>query len=178
MRERTNDHIGRGRRGRGGPWVDHEERPHSWEPRSRLMRVKAPGHPLLAIVAIIAAIQGVGLVGYAVYDIVEGLRVGITGPEEVSNLPALALQIVIFAAMGVGLLLVARGWWGAKYGARAPFTVAQLLALVVGVPLVSAPDVGTQRVGIGLVVLAGAGMVIAFLPPVTRALTQQLDAEP
>ena len=129
-----------------------------------------PRHPLLVFLAAIAAIQGISLIGYALYDVVQGITVGITGPPEVSNLPALVLQIVIFAALGIGLLLVARGWWGAKYGARAPFIVAQLLALVVGVPLLSAPDSWTRQVGIALLVVGVAGLVLALLPPVTRAL--------
>jgi MFS family permease len=145
------------------------------EPRSRLVRVSARRHPILAVLAAIAAIQGLGLIGYAIYDIVQGLTVGLTGPKEVSNLPGLVLQIVIFAALGIGLLLVARGWWGAKYGARAPFIVAQLLALVVGVPLLTAPDSWTQQVAIGLIVAAVVGLVLAFIPPVTRALLESPD---
>lgn len=132
--------------------------------------MNAPRHRALIVLAIIAGIEGVGLIAYAVYDIFQGFTVGITGPAEVSNLPALILQIVIFAALGIGLLLVARGWWGVKYGARAPFIVAQLLALVVGVPLLSAPDVGTQRAGIALLALGVGGIVLAFLPTVTREL--------
>lgn len=128
-----------------------------------------PG-PLLSVLALIAAIQGLGLVGYAIYDIVQGIRIGITGPAEVSNLPALILQIVIFAALGAAMLAIALGWWRAKYGARAPFIVGQLLALVVGVPLTQAPEAWTQYVGGALVVVGVIGVVLAFLPPVTRAL--------
>ena len=142
------------------------------QPRSILDGVAAPRHPLLIVLAVIAAAQGIALIGYAVFDIVQGVTVGLTGPEEVSNLPGLILQIAIFAALGVGLLFVARGWWGAKNGARAPFIVAQILALVVGVPLVSAPDVGTQQVGLALVVTGVVGIVVALLPPVTRLLTE------
>lgn len=130
---------------------------------------------MLIVLALIAAVQGVGLIGYASYDIVQGLTVGLTGPDEVSNLPGLVLQIVIFAVLGIGLVVVARGWWRAKYGARAPFIVAQLLALVVGVPLVSAPDLGTRQVGIAVVVLGVVGIVVALLPPVTRVLIDNSD---
>ena len=136
-----------------------------------------PRHRLLIVLAAIAAMQGVGLIGYAVFDIVQGVTVGLTGPEEVSNLPGLILQIAIFAALGVGLLLVARGWWRAKYGARAPFIVAQILALVVGVPLLSAPDVGTRQVGIALVVAGVVGIILALLPPVTRVLIETAEGE-
>ena len=137
-----------------------------------------PRHPLLVLLSAIAAIQGIGLIGYALYDVVQGITVGITGPQEVSNVPALVLQIVIFAALGIGLVLVARGWWGARYGARAPFIVAQLLALVVGVPLMSAPDAWTRYVGVALIVVGVAGLVFALLPPVTRALIGSADDQP
>lgn len=137
-----------------------------------------PRHPLLVLLSAIAAIQGIGLIGYALYDVVQGITVGITGPQEVSNLPALVLQIVIFAALGIGLVLVARGWWGARYGARAPFIVAQLLALVVGVPLMSAPDAWTRNVGVALIVVGIAGLVLALLPPVTRALIGSAEDQP
>ena len=137
-----------------------------------------PRHPLLVLLSAIAAIQGIGLIGYALYDVVQGITVGITGPQEVSNVPALVLQIVIFAALGIGLVLVARGWWGARYGARAPFIVAQLLALVVGVPLIGAPDEWTRYVGVALIVVGVAGLVFALLPPVTRALIGSADDQP
>jgi hypothetical protein len=135
-----------------------------------LARVPKPTQPLLVVLAAIAAIQGLVLVGYAVYDVIQGLRFGLTGPEEVSNLPALVLQIVIFAVLGVGMLAIARGWWLSKYGARAPFILAQLLGLVVGFPLAQAPDSGTRAIGTALVVIAVVGIAASLLPSVTRAI--------
>jgi hypothetical protein len=132
--------------------------------------VPRPTKPLLMVLAGIAAIEGAVLVGYAGYDVFQGLTVGLTGPAEVSNLPALVLQIVIFAALGVGLLAIARGWWLSKYGARAPFILAQLLGLVVGFPLAQAPDSGTRAIGVALVSAAVVGIAISLLPPVTRAI--------
>jgi hypothetical protein len=135
-----------------------------------LARVPKPTQPLLVVLAAIAAIQGLVLVAYAVYDVIQGLRFGLTGPEEVSNLPALVLQIVIFAVLGVGMLAIARGWWLSKYGARAPFILAQLLGLVVGFPLAQAPDSGTRAIGTALVVIAVVGIAASLLPSVTRAI--------
>ena len=134
-----------------------------------------PVHPLLVCLAAIAAIEGAALVAYAIFDIVQGFRVGLVGPPEVSNLPGLILQIAIFAVLGVALLAIAAGWWRAKYGARAPFIVAQLLALVVGVPLFQATESGPRSVGMALIGLGVVGIAVALLPPVTRAL---LDVEP
>ena len=80
------------------------------------------------------------------------------------------MQVVIFAALGVGLIAIARGWWLSKYGARAPFILAQLLGLVVGVPLIAAPDAGTRVVGAALVAAAIVGIAVSLLPRVTRAI--------
>ena len=168
MRQRLHDHIGSsGRRGCGA-WVDDQERPHGREPM--LADVPKPTQPLLTVLAAIAAAEGIVLVGYAIYDVIQGIRVGLTGPPEVSNLPALVLQVVIFAALGVGLIAIARGWWLSKYGARAPFILAQLLGLVVGIPLIAAPDAGTRVVGAALVAAAVVGIAVSFLPRVTRAI--------
>ncbi len=68
----------------------------------------APDRPFVAL-AVVALLQGVALLGYAVFDVVEAVRVGITGPEEVSNPAALILLIVITAAFGVGLVWVGVG---------------------------------------------------------------------
>ena len=135
-----------------------------------LARVPKPTQPLLVVLAAIAAIEGAVLAGYAVYDVIQGVRFGLTGPEEVSNLPALVLQILIFAVLGIGLLAIARGWWLSKYGARAPFILAQLLGLVVGFPLAQAPDSGTRAIGTALVVAGVVGIAVSLLPAVTRAI--------
>lgn len=127
---------------------------------------------LLAILTAIAGLQGVTLIGYAVYDIVQGLRLGLTGPEEVSNLPGLILQIAIFAVLGAASIAIAVGWWRAKYAARAPFIVAQLLALVVGFPLAQGAATVQRLVGVALVVAAVTGIAVALMPSVTRAIVR------
>lgn len=131
-----------------------------------------PTHPALVLLAAIAGVEGVVLIGYAVYDIVEGLRVGLTGPQEVSNLPGLLLQILIFAVLGVASLAIAAGWWRAKYAARAPFIVGQLLALVVGFPLAQGMGTVQRAIGVAMVVVAVVGIAVALLPPVTRAIVR------
>lgn len=131
-----------------------------------------PVHPLLVLLAGIAAVQGLVLIGYAIYDIVQGFRLGLTGPEEVSNLPGFILQIVIFAVLGVASSAIAVGWWRAKYAARAPFIVGQLLALVVGFPLAQGMATTQRIVGVALVVAGVVGIAAALMPPVTRAIVR------
>jgi len=136
--------------------------------------VSRPAAPLAAL-AVIALLQGLALVAYGIFDAVEAVRVGATGPADVSNGPAIALQIVIFLIFGAGLLWVARGWWGSRRWARAPFLLTQLIALVVGVPLAQAQG-GTERVaGIVISLMALVGIALVFTPVVTRALTEETN---
>jgi len=134
--------------------VDGRERP----PRS------------LMIGAVVAAIEGLALVAYAVYIAVQVARLGITGPAEVSNPVAVTLEIAIFGLLGVALVLAARGLWRVRRWARSMLVVGQFIALVVGVPLATAQE-GLQRgAGIALVGLAVAGLVAAFWPSTTAAI--------
>jgi len=115
----------------------------------------------------VAGLEGLTLLVYAVVDIVVVIRAGLTGPEEVSNPVAFGMQVVIFVALGAGLQVLARGWWSCRRWVRGPFILAQLLGLVVGVPLLqsTAPLVGGVIVAITFV-----SLVVCLLPPVTRAL--------
>lgn len=124
----------------------------------------------ILILAGISALQGITLLGYALFDIYGAITIGTTGPEEVSNTPALILQIVIFAGLGAGMVLVALGWWRRRRWARAPFIVVQFLAIIVGWPLAQAVGLTERAVGISLVVLAVVGLFLAFTPRVTREL--------
>ncbi len=126
--------------------------------------------PAIVALAVISALEGLGLLGYAIYDIVETLRLGVTGPEEVSNVPAVVLIIVILVLFGVGLLWVARGWWVMKRWARAPFVVAQLLGVLVGYDLAQATGGPTRTIGAALIAIAAVGIVLAFLPAVSRSI--------
>ena len=123
---------------------------------------------LLAVLAAISLLEGLALTVYSVYDLVEAIRIGATGPAEVSNGPAIILQIVIFAIFGVGLLVVAWGWWGARRWARGPFILAQVFALVVGIPLAGAAGSVERTVGIVLSAIAIIGIVASLTPAVTR----------
>lgn len=130
------------------------------------------------LLAVISALEGLALVIYAVLSIINAIVVGPTGPEAVSNTTAITLEIVIFAFLGAGLLATAWGWWRVKRWARAPFLLGQLIALVVGFPLVQAT--GTIRASGALILVAGiVGIVVALLPKVTDALLNReiLDYE-
>lgn len=127
-------------------------------------------HRRLVILAAIAGSQGVALCLYAVFDIVGWARFGLTGPSEVSNVPAIVLQILIFALLGGGSLAVAWAWWNARRWARAPFITMQTVGLIVGWPLASAVGSVERAVGVALLIMAIVGIVIALTPKVTRIL--------
>lgn len=124
----------------------------------------------LRILALIALIEGLALLGYAVYDIYGAITIGTTGPEEVSNPAALSLQIVIFALFGAGLVAVSYAWLRGIRWARAPFLVAQFIGLIVGWPLTQAVGGIERTVGMVLVGFAVIGIVMAFTPGVTRSI--------
>lgn len=129
--------------------------------------------PAFTALAAIAVVEGTVLLGYAVYDLVQGARLGTPGPEAVSNAPALSVQILIFLGFGAGLLVTGLGWWRGRRWARAPFLLAQLLAVVIGFPLAQADGAVERPIGIVLVILAVAGAVLALSPRVTRALFEE-----
>ncbi len=124
------------------------------------------------MLALIALLQGAALLGYALFDVVEAVRVGITGPEEVSNAPALILLVVITAAFGVGLLLVARGWWRAQRWARAPFILTQVIVGLIGYELSQSEGSVERMVGYACVLVAILGLVLSFAPAVSRAIDE------
>ena len=125
----------------------------------------------LAAPAIIAIGQGAVLVGYALFDLVEAVRVGVTGPADVSNVPALVLLIAITAAFGCGLLWVGVGWWRGRRWARAPFVFAQIIGGLIGVELARAEGRVERTAGIVMALLAVAGLLLAFSPAATRRLS-------
>ena len=128
---------------------------------------------VFAALAGIAGIEGLALAGYAVFELIEAIRLGATGPAEVSNPAAITLQIVIFAVFGAGLLMIARGWLRRSRWVRGPFVLAQIIALVVGVPLLQAAGAVEKLAGIAIVALAVAGIVLTFTKPVMAVFTER-----
>jgi hypothetical protein len=129
----------------------------------------SPDRPLAAL-ALIAFAQGATLIAYAVFDIVEAVRVGITGPAEVSNVPAVVTLVVITAVLGAGLVWIGVGWWRARRWARSPFVLAQLIGGFIGFELTQSDGSVERTVGIALVVVALLGLVLSFAPAVNRRL--------
>lgn len=124
----------------------------------------------LVVGAAVAAIEGVALVIYAAYIVVQVLRLGITGPAAVSSPVAVTLEITIFGLFGIAMIFASRGLWLSRRWARSLLVVAQFLALVVGVPLAMAEGGAERGAGFALVALALAGLVSGFWPSTTAAV--------
>jgi hypothetical protein len=133
--------------------------------------VTAPDRPVIAL-SVLSLIEGVALLGYALFDVIEAVRIGITGPEEVSNPAALTLLVVITAAFGAGMVWVAYGWWRTLRWARAPFILAQALVVLIGYELAQSEGAVERTVGIAGAGLAVLGLVLVFSPGVTRRLDE------
>lgn len=124
----------------------------------------------LVVGASVAAVEGVALVVYSLYIVVQLVRLGITGPADVSNPVSVGLEIAIFAIFGAAMLLGAYGLWRVRGWGRSLLVLGQLLALVVGVPLATSEGGWDRIAGIAIVVAAITGLVAAFWPTTTSAI--------
>ena len=129
------------------------------------------GRPfVIVLAAAVALVEGVFLIGYALYIAVQVARLGITGPEAVSNPVSVIMEIVIFAGIGAGLLASAWGLWLLRRWGRAPAILGQLLALIVAVPLAFAIGSVERSIAIVAIIAAVTALICLFLPTTTRAL--------
>ena len=121
----------------------------------------------LRILGAISAIEGLFYLVCACLVVI-GISRG--GPSQVSNVSGVTLEVLIFAMFGVAMSLVSFGWFGRRRWARAPFAVAQVLVLVVSVPLIGATEVWQQVIALGVSIIALVGGFMAFTPRVTQQL--------
>jgi len=128
---------------------------------------------IFVALAAIAAIEGVTLVGYGLFEVIEAARYGATGPAAVSNPAAITIQIAIFLLFGAALVLVSRGWVRRARWVRGPFIVAQLFGLVVGVPLIQASGSVERFAGIAIALIAVAGVILTFTRPVMAVFSRR-----
>ena len=119
------------------------------------------GRRVLGVAAVLVALQGLGLVGVAVFYVVEVLR----------GRALEALSALIVAAMaalvGAGLLLVARGVRAGLRWSRAPALVTQLFLIPLAVNQIQS---GLPLLGLPLLGLAVLLVALLLSPPATAAL--------
>lgn len=128
------------------------------------------GNRVLRSLAFISALEGIFFVAYGVLIGIGVLTFGLTGPEAVSNPGGVTLEVLIFLVFGAGLLLTAAGWWKVRRWARSPFVLAQMLALVVSIPLATALGSVEKLTGLVVTGMAGIGLVLSLLPATTARL--------
>lgn len=126
-----------------------------------------PPRPYL-LLALIAALEGIALLfngAIAVYSAVTDGTYGAQG----SDSSAILIEIVIFVVFGVGLLIVAKGWFTMKRWVRSPFVLAQLIGLFGGASMVFDSAASSKVPGLLLAVPALIGLVVTFSPAMVRA---------
>lgn len=114
--------------------------------------------PARIVTAAVAAVEALALLGYAASIAVVALTTGIQGPSEVSSTTGVAVEIITYAVFGVGLAAIAWGRWRGHGWASVPFALAQVLALTVGIPLLTGADDG-RLWGLGITAAAVIGLV-------------------
>ncbi|MGA5201941.1 hypothetical protein [Streptomyces variegatus] len=117
----------------------------------------------LTYAALLAALEGLGLVVGGVWILVLGL----TGhPDDRQQAVTGGITLIVLALLP---LLAARGLLGRRSWSRGPAVITQLLALPVAYNLLQADSMAIPA-GIALAVVAVASLVLLVNPKTTRAL--------
>lgn len=115
----------------------------------------------------VAALEGLALAGYGVSIAVVALTSGLAGPVDVSSPSGVAVEIAVYLIFGAALGWIALGRLRGRDWATVPFLLAQLLALTVGIPMLT-----------GAGVLAGAAITAAALAGLVGMWLEGRDREP
>jgi hypothetical protein len=110
--------------------------------------------------AVVAGVESLLLLGYAVSIAFVAATQGIEGPQDVSSPAGVAVEVAVFAAFAAGVAAIA---WGRRSGqswSGAPFVVVQVLALTVSVPLAFGSGAGVPA---GVLTTIGALVGLAAL---------------
>lgn len=120
------------------------------------------------LAALVAAVEGLALLGLALFFLVE---LAVSTPTAVGA----ALGALVFELLGAAILLtVARGLQRARRWARSPSVVLQILFLPVGFTL--AFQAGQPWWGIPVLALALCELYLLFTPGARLALDRERDA--
>lgn len=118
------------------------------------------------LLALIAGLEGLALLVtglVAVMHALSGTSYGARGDDS----SAIILEVVIFLVFGLGLLVVAKGWYSMKRWARSPFVLAQLIGLAIGIW--SDTELALRS---AFIIPAVLGLIITFSPAVLRDSSQ------
>ena len=124
------------------------------------------------LLALIAALEGIALLVNGAIAVYSALTDGSYGTQGEDS-SAILIEIVIFVVFGIGLLMVAKGWFTMKRWARSPFILAQLIGLFGGGSMVFDSSASSKIPGLLLAVPALIGLVLTFSPAMVRATAEQ-----
>ena len=120
------------------------------------------------LLALIAALEGIALLVNGAIAVVKAATDSSYGTQG-SGSSAIIIEVFIFAVLGIGLLLVAKGWFTMKRWARSPFILAQLIGLFGGGSMVLDSSASSKVPGLLLAVPAIIGLAVVFSPAMVRA---------
>lgn len=117
----------------------------------------------LTVAAVLAAAEGLVLLGFGVYVLIMGLA---GDPQSPQQAEMLGVTVLVLSALP---LAAARGLWLQRRWSRGPAMITQLMALPVAWTLV---ENGGELVAVGALTAAAALSVLALLinPTATKAL--------
>ena len=124
------------------------------------------------LLALIAALEGIALLVNGAIAVYSALTDGSYGTQGEDS-SAILIEIVIFVVFGIGLLMVAKGWFTMKRWARSPFILAQLIGLFGGGSMVFDSSASSKIPGLLLAGPALIGLVLTFSPAMVRATAEQ-----
>ena len=120
----------------------------------------------LVAACLLALIEGVALVAYAIGIGVSSLRS--TDAEATSPV----VVVIIYLIFAAGILVCARGLWTRRRAARTPFGVIQLFGLVIGWTLTQGDGGITHLIGYAVLVVSVVGIALVMSPALGRGLTR------
>ena len=120
----------------------------------------------LVAACLLALIEGVALVAYAIGIGVSSLRS--TDAEATSPV----VVVIIYLIFAAGILVCARGLWTRRRAARTPFGVIQLFGLVIGWTLTQGDGEITHLIGYAVLVVSVVGIALVMSPALGRGLTR------
>lgn len=123
---------------------------------------------LINVAAAIEALEGLALVGYAAYFVIE------TVIGAASNTTSAVALTAVTALLGFGALLVGLGLYRCRRWSRAPAVATQVFALPVAVTFFQS---GRADIGAPLAFVAVVALVALFHPATTQTLSER-EPEP
>jgi hypothetical protein len=119
--------------------------------------------PLLLAAVVIAVLEAVALVAYAV-------GIGISTLEDSTAVAAAPVEIAIYLLFAVGIGLCAFGLWRRRRSARTPFGVVQLFGVVIGWTLTQGDGDLTHRIGYAVLAVSVVGIALVISPVLGESL--------